>query len=613
MIFLFYIFLIILITLFYTFATLSIGSFLMRLLLGKRIVNFPPLAILTSSFLLGMGVLACLWQILGLLAIFRIQFIWTILILSVFCSFGLIKIYRHFFSIQTLWMQLKKLSLFWKLSLLMIVFSFLIYGLGAILLPPAGDAEAFYMVLPKIMAATGRLQPQTNYFEFSQIGLIGEMHFAALIALVGPGAAKLFVWITGIALAMALLSIGQVINLKPKGQIITLIILLTTTTFTFYLTDGKIDIFGAAFGLMAYYWVLQTGNKEKFIPLVLAGLFAGLACVAKFSNIIVIVPGIILLIAWNQYLLKINIKRFLINCVFGWLIFGLFFLIFLLPHFLKNELLFHEPFAPFIFLHSQGSKWADQVWFSAQNTLFIILTYPFALTFGQYPMQGGNISVLILAFLPLLLINKGKDFLKSKQFQILIVVTVGLIFWLIFRPAVLAPRYILATLLFLIPVVAYAVEQILEKHSNIFLKVVVMATTSLVFVMFFLDQLLMLHFYNQFFRGKWTRVQRYGINYGALEFVNQNASADEKVYLAGYYAYFLKAELFKNLGPSYELSKVVEKPSWQFFRDYHFKYVVVQKETHNYLITDLEKESNSSSSGAKKIYSDPYSEVFILQ
>ncbi len=68
--------------------------------------------------------------------------------------------------------------------------------------------------------------------------------------------------------------------------------LFTSTTFTYYVGDGKVDLFGAGLGLACCYWVLQAGRlADPRRCLLLAGAFAGLAVTAKISLLVVLAAG----------------------------------------------------------------------------------------------------------------------------------------------------------------------------------------------------------------------------------------------------------------------------------------------------------------------------------
>jgi hypothetical protein len=165
------------------------------------------------------------------------------------------------------------------------------------LLPPTGgsDAEAFYLALPKLIAATHRLLPMPGGYEhFTQIGLQGEMHFAALMSVSNYHAAKLFVWPTSLAIGLMVMGLGKLVGLGRQGNYISIAILFTSTAFTNIIWDGKVDLFATAMGLSAYYWALQRTSVPGAVKM--AGLFTGLALVAKFSFIPTLLPGVMLLV-----------------------------------------------------------------------------------------------------------------------------------------------------------------------------------------------------------------------------------------------------------------------------------------------------------------------------
>jgi hypothetical protein len=136
----------------------------------------------------------------------------------------------------------------------------------------------------------------------------------------------------------------------------------------------------------------------------------------------------------------------------------------ILPHLIENYVLFNNPIAPF---NLSGMGWADQTWFGPETTRRIVLTYPLALTFGKYWAQYGNLSPLVLAFLPLsILLPRHRSLLASSLAAITLAASAGLICWVILRPSLLSPRYILATLLLFIPLAARAAEHISRSNPK---------------------------------------------------------------------------------------------------------------------------------------------------
>lgn len=464
-----------LITIVYSIACLLLGLTIIRVLGFRNKIeeHISPGALLVSGFLFGLGLLPQVWLGLGLLSVFSRPVVWSILIIAIgvgiFFNYRLIERIRK--GASAVFAEVSRISLPWTVLLAFLCVLIINLGINSVILPPSGDAEAFYMVLPKIMASSERLSPQPNYSEFSQNGLLGEMHFAAIMLLADTCAAKFFVWFVALALTSLLILFCSETGMGSPGKIISLILLFSSSTFTFYITNGKVDIFGAALALGAYFWALKSRGSLSPFSLALTGLFAGFSFIAKLSNVPPLVPGLFLIILLNQFPVDTAsaeaVKKSLFRFIKALAVIALFILFGMLPHLAKNQLLFGEPLAPFVFLHSSGLKWADQVWFSAENTRYILLTYPVALTFGLYPMQDGNISPLILALLPLWISYKKKNsFLQNKLFIVTAAAVIGVIVWMIARPSVMAPRYILATLLLFVPLAARGAERIMGKGAQ---------------------------------------------------------------------------------------------------------------------------------------------------
>ena len=613
------------ITAFYAISNLFVGTAFIRLLCTDRKPenHFPLYALLASAFLLGQGILANVWLLLGLASLFKGSVIWGILIGTTIAGiFVAPSLYQTiFYETKEMMRQVWKLSLLWKFLLALVTLLILLYGMKSIIQPPTGDAQAFYMVLPKVMADSERLRPLVNnYHEFTQIGLFGEMHFAALMSIGNPYAAKFFVWFTSIALAFLLLSLCGRIGLSLRGQIIALIILFTSSTFTYYITDGKVDIFGGALGVAAYYWAFCTGRDKKIMPLILTGLFAGFSFIAKFSNIPVILIGVLVVVIWNRWL-QIPFeydrpKEVLVKTITALILVVFFIFLSMIPHFIKNGVLFGEPFAPFLFLKGVGSQWGNQPWYSSETTRFILFTYPIAIIFGQYPMQDGNISALVIAFMPLLiLLKKPASLMQSGLFQITMVAIIGLITWMIVRPSILAPRYIMATLLLFIPLAARSAENLMEGNwGQKYLKKV--AALSLVFSLFlFLGQNSLIHKqFIKFLSGNLNECERAGAYCNSMTFINKYASPGDRVYIGGYYTYDLRPDLLQcMLGPDQGWSSLKTPwERWEYLFSHGFKYLVIQRSSHKSMLQSFDLDMAPSWLQVRQIYDDQETAIYSL-
>jgi hypothetical protein len=556
-------------------------------------------------------------MLMGLAGIFSPALIWVTFLGTAGTSFFLLRQRRIglFTAIRSSLVGFKSLPWHWQGLGLLILIVFLNFGIKAVVLPPLGDADAFYMVLPKIMAASHRLVPQPNYYAFSQIGFSGEMHFAALMSIASPQAAKLFVWFTALALAGMLIALTSEVGNSRIGKIVSLALLFTSTTVTYYIFDGKVDLFGAAFGLAAYYWALRTESVPGRSPYLLAGLFTGFAIVAKLTSIPVLVPGIIILIVWNNFTRQGARKERYLGTMKSLCIVGLLALCTMIPHFIKNYALFGEPFAPLLFLKSGGKLVAEQAYFSYAATKHILLTYPIALVFGQYPMQGGNISVLVLAFMPLLLLFPTHNNYAAKRLrQLAVIAIVGVVLWVFMRPSWIMPRYFLATLLLFIPLAASGVERLFSKqagHSALL--------RLAVFISMFIVVCLMIPHQEASFKQLTSYLISKKSDYSpprSFAIVNHLAQPGERVFFAGYYGYFFSPEVLQcSNGPDEHVDLIFAKASaapldWAYLYDHGFNYLFLDKRTHGWIAGTLQMDTAPPWIFIRTIFEDEMAIIF---
>ena len=186
----------------YSLACLGAGVLGIRVLFIRR-EQFDQLSAgteLVTAFILGQGLLASLWLVLGLTGSFSPH---VVAGFALVCALGgvfltrrrLVDFVRQLISI---WKELRHETWSWQilagLTLLLILSWFTSLGRSMM-----GDAAAFYMILPKIMADLHELIPVPGYESFMSVGLQGEMHYAALMVLGSADAAQLFEWPTILA------------------------------------------------------------------------------------------------------------------------------------------------------------------------------------------------------------------------------------------------------------------------------------------------------------------------------------------------------------------------------------------------------------------------------
>lgn len=422
------------------------------------------------------------------------------------------------------------------------------YGAAALVKPPIGDAEAFYMNYAQLIAAQGRLIPMPGAFEFfSTISLPGELHFAALINLAGQGAAKLFVMpVAGVA-ALYLMRICQTCGGGRLAQLVTLIVLLSSSSFTHYAIDGKVDLFAAAFGLAAVYWALEaTRAPERSSSLVWVGLMTGAATMAKFSYLPTLLPALLVILIWRNF-----DGRYSGFSVAAWatareaLVAAAWAALPWLPHLAKNAVLFDAPLAPFIG-GPQDTAWLNQVWFSPETTRWILATYPFALVFGRYPMQGGGLSFVLLACAPLAwLVWRQISGDKTLLRRLLLACLLGVAIWMILRPSVIAPRYFLATILLIVPLIAIATERALQSLPWGGVGVLRLGTLVVLWAALASSSwhvLPTLRALPAYASGKLERCAMASAYCVPQQHLARTAAEGERIYVAGYYSYWLRPD-----------------------------------------------------------------------
>ena len=456
----------------YTAACAAIGAALMPVIGIPRVKwrEYSAAALLATVLLLGQGLLASVWLILGLAEEFSLPLIVGLLGLCLLIGVAVVRRELGDLS-RRLWVQmvdhLSGLQTPVRFVAVLALLVVALLGTFNAILPVrfgAGDGIAFYMVLAKVMAASQRVVPVSGHEHNHGVsGFLGEMHHAALLALHGEQAALLFVWLTTTSMLAVLVALCGCLGVGRVGKWVAVVMMLSSTAVSFYLIDGKVDLFAAAMGVAALYWALQVERGGGLTPAVcLAGLFTGFAVVAKATYALAVALPVVALLFWRA-----RESRFLVSL---WLPFVLFALLPFGPHAAKNILFFGEPFAPFFFLdpqagvayRSQGSSYPPSV------VRQMLLTYPFSLAYGDYTFQYGHISGLYIALGPLALLVPVRVWRRREnlvRFTLIMLMTVIVAAVLLASRLPLRPRLTLPAFLALIPAISFAAEYVF--HASV--------------------------------------------------------------------------------------------------------------------------------------------------
>jgi hypothetical protein len=550
---------------------------------------------LATAFILGQGLLASLWLLLALAGWLSPLVVAGI---ALVCAFsGVILARRRLldfvYQVRSVWRELTADSWGWQVLAGLTVLLCLAWGtsLGRSVL---GDAAAFYLALAKFVAASHRLVPLPGTFEsFTTVGLQGEMHYTALMALGSPDAAQLFAWPTILVGAVMLLALGRQTGLGRRGQWIALAMLFSSSAVIWLSGDGKVDLFAVTFGFAAYYWAVCVRSGPRRLALLLTGLFSGFALVAKLSYVPILVPSIALLVGWgflDDLRGRRQWKSALKSMTLGGLQILLGLAIAILPHLIKNGLLFHNPIAPF---GMGGMSWVDQTWFGPATTRRVLLTYPLALTFGSYWAQYGDLSPLVLAFFPLaLLLPRPRSPLSSPIIAVMLAALAGTLAWVIIRPSVLSPRYILAILLLFILLPARAAEYI--SYSDFrprWLTAGVMGCMGVTLIavgLYFLGIVFFPENTYRYLSGKMPECGRDTQPYcRAMVAINHEAAPGDRVFLASFYRYWLREDLSQCVDRTRDNLGGTPEAYWLAIYQGGFRYLLADRSTHSAFIDSL--------------------------
>lgn len=449
-----------------------------------------------------------------------------------------------------------------------------------------GDARAFYLALPKVVAASHRLLPLPGYESFSSVGLLAEMQLAALFLLDMPGASpRLFSWLSGLAGVVLMAAIARKAGLGRRGQLLSVIMLLTSSAAAYFWGQGKTDFFAAVFALAGVLFALERcdGAASRKACVLLAGLFTGFALVAKLSYIVAFLPTICVLLFWRSgysYWLDRHTDgawQKLIKEGFGYaMLFTCALLVALVPHLLKNHIL----------LNTLVDTYGNHHYFSDSTTRRIVLTYPLWPFFGSFWAQYGNLSPLVLAFLPMLIWVLWKDKRWSPPVvAIALAAVAGLLAWVVLFPSVPMPRYFLATLLLFIIPIAWAMERVsyVDKWLNYGVVLVALACI-LIFHRSWKAEIFRVDAAYEYLLGEQSEKNLHideVLSRNVYEAINQSAEPGARVYLGSYYRFWLRPDLIQCLNGKVnsEISFDIANPEkfWSQVYEHGFTYVFMDQ------------------------------------
>lgn len=432
---------------------LGLGGLLLQVGRGA-LPQFPPWLHAAVAYFLGQGVLAAVLMVLALIGLFSPAMLLVVMLPSAVSLTWLLWRSRSEWAacLSHAATRFRAAPVSWRVLAAMAAGLYL-YGFGTLGGVPTGDAVAFYLAISKTTAYAHQLLPLPGYDAFSRsVGLFAELLVATLIGLGVPyDSARIFSWVNYLPTLILVWGLAWAVGLSGRGRLLAVCVALTSSAAILLWGDGKTDLFavGPAFASCVLALAAWRPRTRRAATL-LAGFFCGLAVVFKLSLLAVLLPTALLVLKWpalfdlTRSLRRRNglqIANIMRQGATDLGIFGLGLAPMVLLHVAKNLWLGGAVF---------GFGDAATQFYTAETTRRLVLTYPFALTYGRYWAQYGNLSPLVIAFLPLLLLLPRPASWRDSHLTALTLSTLlGLVLWAVLMPAVFMPRYILSSLLML--------------------------------------------------------------------------------------------------------------------------------------------------------------------
>ncbi len=338
------------------------------------------------------------------------------------------------------------------------------------------DSTAFYFSDAKIASMTNQLL----YFPNDSF-VVSSFHitvlYTALIQIAGDQAARFLSWINGLFIILLSLTLAEEMGLSRKGKLTALVLLLTSTAFTDLFGDGKIELATTLPAIASIYWLTKTEKEISSHGYLLSGVFAGFSIIARPYNA-VLLGGFIALLFFTS-------KTSILSRAKHYLALSAPILILLALHSMANWLILGDFLAP---LHNTN-KVTPEIWqwsgFDPKNIWLARIFFPLTATFLNIPQSMGNISPLILMFIPMFFsaklwkqITLTKVLTKASLIAFVILTTWVMIYFTIFEI-----RYVIFLWIIIYMASAEMINAVLQNSGTIGQKIILGIINLLLFYM----------------------------------------------------------------------------------------------------------------------------------
>ncbi len=561
---------------------ISLGLFLSKWLgLNQLPIESSPLtklANLATWFLLGGGTLSLVF--LTIAEFLKLTFPVVAIVLTIGIISGLTQwksAFEGIFSRDGL-KNVSEQTIFWLSSATLILALFLSSARISY------DASAIYFSNAKITALTNHTRFFVDVFVASAFH--AGIQYTALIQLFGDQSARLLAWIYGLAIIIICLALGEKVNLPKTARPILLALLVTSSAFIELMGDGKIDLMSSAPAIAAVYWMVNesyalTGKKRV---LLLIGFLAGLASIGRPYNVFLL--GIFILLFYfqriflNEGFQSSSLKTFTdtLLWIFGGAVGpGLY-------HLFTYWILLGSPLA---FLSSiSGINATSGPWDADPNQLMMLrLLYPLTVSFRNTPQSLGNITPLVLAFLPFWFVKEIRKKVEiSQELARLTIIAITVIYiWILTFFTIVEIRYVFFLWAIIYIPIAELISIALKNEYIIFRNWHFGLLAALLAFFVFRTAFIAIDSYSPLDKNSNPQCTGY-IMCDYLKTINHSASPGDRVLTLSAYRYYLRTDLFAcstgyfEYQTLHDLSHLEPEKFWEEVYREGYTYIAFEKE-----------------------------------
>jgi hypothetical protein len=441
------------------------------------------------------------------------------------------------------------------------------------------DASSIYFSNARLTA----LEHRTAYFlENTFVASIFQstIVYSVIIQIFGDQSARMISWLLGAVTIPFGVALARFAGSSKSARRILPALILTSTAFLDLMGDGKVDLFSSAYCLAAVYWFVKAGTfRQNQYLFILSGALIGYACILRPQNtyLLSMFVAIHSLQQWRAGDSRINLLARRI----GWMMLGAGGLA--LYHLLINKIVLGSPFAFW-----SAVKAIDAVngpWGYKPNTIWIYrLLYLFIVSFKNTGASLGNISPLVIAFLPSLAITEVRRRVVFSKDASQLYISTGLVLlsWIVLFFTVVEIRYVIFLWIILFIPLAEVIAGMFESES------LLLRRTSFVWVILIMSYILI--------RSAYISASTFSPMDGQgnpncfdsplceqISSINEIAGPGERVLTLSAFRYYLRTDLFACSTNHSEYKVLANLPAqntdvfWEEVYRRGYRYIVYEK------------------------------------